>query len=147
MTTWAFTGIYGPQARTDKLRMLDELGSIRDEWSGSWCIGEDFNEILHAYERSSGVCPSNAMNEFRDFINQRALMDLPLRGGDFTWSRSGVDSVASRLDRFLVSVDWEDFFPDMVQRRMARPFSDHFPICLESLMLGRGKAPFRFENM
>jgi len=55
--------------------------------------------------------------------------------------------VASRLDRFLVSMDWEELFPDMVQRRMARPFSDHFPICLESLILDRGKAPFRFENM
>jgi len=44
-------------------------------------------------------------------------------------------------------MDWEDLFPDMVQRRMARPFSDHFPICLESLNLDRGKVPFRFENM
>ena len=53
----------------------------------------------------------------------------------------------SCLDCFLVSMDWEDLFPDMVQRRMARPFSDHFPICLESLNLDRGKVPFRFENM
>ena len=30
---------------------------------------------------------------------------------------------------------------------MLRPFSDHFPICLESLVAARGKAPFRFENM
>jgi len=40
----------------------------------------DFNAILHSYERSTGVCLSNAMGEFRDFINQRALVDLPLRG-------------------------------------------------------------------
>ena len=70
----------------------------------------NFNEILHFHERTTGVCPSNAMAEFRDFINQSALVDLPLRGGDFTWSRSGDDSVASRLDRFFVSVDWEEFF-------------------------------------
>ena len=30
---------------------------------------------------------------------------------------------------------------------MARPFSDHFPICLKSLIPVRGKVPFRFENM
>jgi len=87
------------------------------------------------------------MAEFRNFIDQRALMDLPLRGGDFTWSRSGADPVASRLDRFLVSLDWEEFFPEMVQKRLIRSFSDHFPICLESLVVARGKAPFRFENM
>ena len=127
--------------------MLEELGWVRDGWSGPWGLGGDFNEILYSYERNTGVCPSNAMAEFRDFINQRALVDLPLKGGDFTWSRSGVDSVASRLDRFLVSLDWEDFFPEMVQKRMARPFSDHFPICLETLSPFRGKPPFRFENM
>ena len=37
--SWAFTGIYGPHVRTDKLRMLEELGSIRDRWSGPWCLG------------------------------------------------------------------------------------------------------------
>jgi len=127
--------------------MLEELGRVRDGWSGPWCLGGDFNEILYVYERNTGVCPSNAMAEFRDFINQKALVDLSLRGGDFTWSRSGVGSVASRLDRFLMSVDWEEFFPDMVQKRMARPFSDHFSICFETLISDRGKPPFRFENM
>jgi len=102
----------------------------------------DFNEILHSHERSTGACPSNAMAEFRDFINQSALMDLPLREGDFTWSRSGDDSVASRLDRFFVSVDWEEFFPYMIQKRIARPLSDHFPICLEISVCVRGKSPF-----
>jgi len=59
-----------------------------------WCLGGDFNEILHASERSTGVYPGNAMAEFQIFINQRALLDLPLRGGEFTWSRSGVDAMA-----------------------------------------------------
>ena len=112
--SWTFTGIYGPQARGDKLQMLDELRRVRDGWGGPWCLGGDFNEILYVNERNTGVCPSSAMAEFREFINQRALVDLPLRGGDYTWSRSGVDSVASRLDRFLVMVDWEDFFLEMV---------------------------------
>jgi len=58
-----------------------------------------------------------------------------------------VGAGASRLDRFLVLIDWEELFPESVQRRMARPFSDHFPICLESLLSARGKTLFRFENM
>ena len=44
----------------------------------------------------------NTMQEVHDFIKYSALVDLPLRGGDFTWSRSGGDAVLSRLDRFLV---------------------------------------------
>jgi len=49
--TWAFTGVYGPQARDEKLRMLEELGRVRDGWPGPWCVGGDFNEILYPYER------------------------------------------------------------------------------------------------
>jgi len=53
---------------------------------------------------------SNVMPEFRDFINQLALVDLLLRGGDFTWSRSWADSVAFRLDRFLFQLIGRSFF-------------------------------------
>ena len=72
---------------------------------------------------------------------------LPLRGGDFMWSSSGHDPLASRLDHFLVSADWEEFFVDMIQKRMSTLLSDHFPICLETSVSVRGKSPFRFENM
>jgi len=37
--SWAFTVIYGPQARVDKLRMLEELGRVRDGWPDPWCLG------------------------------------------------------------------------------------------------------------
>ena len=65
------------------------------------------------------------------------------------WSRSGVDSVAFRLDRFIVLVDWEEFFPDihMIQKRMSKPLSDHFLICLKTSIVKRRKSPFKFENM
>jgi len=69
---------------------------------GAW---GDFHEILHSQERSTGVCPFNAMVEFQDFVNYSALLDLPLKGGNFTRSRSGDESVCSRLDCFLVSAD------------------------------------------
>ena len=86
---WAFTGVYGPQVRIDKLRFWEELRSIKDNWSGPWCLGGDFDEVLYTQERSSGLCPMNTIQEFHDFINYSALVDLPLRGGDFTWSKSG----------------------------------------------------------
>ena len=144
---WVFTGVYGPHTRAEKLSMWEELRCTREGWSGPWCVAGDFNEILHGHERSSGVCLSNTMAEFRDFINFSALLDPPLRGGDFTWSRSGNEAVCSRLDRFLVSAEWEEHFPDLIQKRLPRLLSDHFPICLETAHLERGKAPFRFENM
>ena len=92
---------------------------------------------------------NDTMLEFHDFINYAALVDLPLRGGEYTWSRSGGEAVCLRLDldRLLVSLDWEKHFPDSLQTRLPRPLSDHFPISLERAKLERGNVPFKFENM
>ncbi|RVX19039.1 Transposon TX1 uncharacterized 149 kDa protein [Vitis vinifera] len=53
----------------------------------------------------------------------------------------------TRLDRFLVSEDWESHFKGAVQCTLPRPVSDHFPILLDGGGVRRGPAPFRFENM
>jgi len=145
--TWAFSGVYGPQDRYVKLRSWEELRRTRNGWPRPWCIGGDFNEILYPQERSSGLCPRNTMLEFHDFINYAALVDLHLRGGEYTWSRSGGEAVCSGLDRLLVSLDWEEHFPDSLQTRLPRPLSDHFPLSPERAKLERGNVPFKFENI
>ena len=51
------------------------------------------------------------------------------------------------MDRFFVSLDWEEHFPGSLQTRLPRPISDHFPITLEKGKLEKGNVSFRFENM
>jgi hypothetical protein len=53
----------------------------------------------------------------------------------------------SHIDRFLYSDNWEDLFPTIIQKRLPRLLSDHFPIILECGDFSRGKCPFHFENM
>ena len=60
-----------------------------------------------------------AMREFSNFILEHGLIDLPLHGGSFTWSSLREVASKARLDRFLFSVDWEDRFPTVSQRRMS----------------------------
>jgi hypothetical protein len=47
----------------------------------------------------------------------------------------------------LISADWKDHYPDVVQKLLPRPLSNHFPLVLEVGSVVRGKSPFRFENM
>ena len=87
------------------------------------------------------------MRRFAHIIDDLGLVDLPLQGGAFTWSGGLNNQSWARLDRFLVSPSWLDKFSGVIQRRLPRPVSDHFPILLEGGGLRRGPSPFRFENM
>ena len=87
------------------------------------------------------------MHDFSDFISSCSLRDIPLEGGLFTWSNNRVNVAVSHIDRFLYSDNWEDLFPTIIQKRLPRLLSDHFPIILECGDFSRGKCPFRCENM
>ncbi|RVW46561.1 LINE-1 reverse transcriptase-like [Vitis vinifera] len=144
---WIFTGVYGPFSREDREALWVELGAIRGIWSDPWCIGGDFNVILSQRERSSQGRISGAMRRFAQIVDDLELLDLPLQGGVFSWSGGRDNQSWARLDRYLVTQNWLDKFCGVVQCRLPRPTSDHFPILLKGGGLRRGPSPFRFENM
>ncbi|KAL6345789.1 hypothetical protein AAG906_017541 [Vitis piasezkii] len=55
-------------------------------------------------------------------------------------------SARSRLDRFLISEDWENHFSGVSQCILPRPVFDHFHFVRWG-GVRRGPIPFRFENM
>jgi hypothetical protein len=50
------------------------------------------------------------MNMFNEFINHYKLREIA-RGAQYTWTNNQVNPVLVKLDRFLVSTEWEERFP------------------------------------
>ena len=103
---WAFTGIYGPNSDRDQQLLWEELAGIHSWWNVPQCIGGDFNMVRFPSERFGSDSFSSAMHEFSDFISER-LIDLPIKEGTVTWSNSREVASQSRLDKFLLSSNWE----------------------------------------
>jgi exonuclease III len=141
---WAFAEVYGPNGDFERRRLWEELAGLMSWWNVPWCIGGDFNVIRFPSERSGGRRISAAMREFSDFIFERGLMDLLLTGGLCTWSNT---RSWSRIDRFLISPDWEARYPEVIQKRLLCLCSDHFPIVLAAGGNKGGRKSFKFENM
>ena len=110
---WVCSGVYGPSDDSARKDMWVELDSMRLQWISAWCLIGDFNIIIYPVEKLGCNSFSSAMFKFSDFIEKHNLVDLPLEGGDYTWFRDSNNPSMSRIDRALISADWEDHFLDV----------------------------------
>ena len=94
--------------------MWDELIGIQQYWDVPWCYIRDFNIIRFPSEWLGGLRLTLAMETFSEFIEKLNLIDLPLEGGSYTWSSGSDQPSMSRIDKALVSHDWEDHYPDVI---------------------------------
>ena len=113
----------------------------------AWCLIGDFNIIRYPSERLGCDSFSPPMFAFFDFIENNYLIDLPLEEASFTWFRESEIPSMSRIDRALVSLDWEDHFGNVSQRVLPQVISDHCPLLLKAGGFRRGRCAFNFENM
>ena len=107
---WIFSGVYGSVIGCEKEDFWEELGAIRGLWEDPWCIGGDFNTVRFLKERRNAPRLIAEMRRFSEVIGELGLRDFPLAGGPFTWIGGLNSQTASRLDRFLISDQWEDHF-------------------------------------
>lgn len=79
---------------------------------------------------------------FNEFINNTRLIEIPLAGRKFT--RVSDDGLKfSKLDRFLVSMEFKQRWKDLSVTALERRRSDHCPIMLRDKVIDYGPKPFR----
>ncbi|OAY65248.1 hypothetical protein ACMD2_16581 [Ananas comosus] len=105
------TNVYGPPTWDDKDEFCSELLSLSSTCSSNWVICGDFNFTKNQSERKGKPWSSKAMAMFSDLINSLAVIDLPLSNQMFTWSNMQHCPTLAKLDRFLVSTEWDQSFP------------------------------------
>ncbi|XP_026398305.1 uncharacterized protein LOC113294100 [Papaver somniferum] len=143
---WLFSGIYAPSNYLTRPYFWREIEEVRAYWNFPWVIGGDWNVIRYIHERTSCVESNNAMRKFNRFISRHELLDFPMIGATFTWTNNQVQSIRSRIYRFLLSPIWEINFPNVVQQALARPCSDHSPLALICNGVKGGPGPFGCEK-
>ncbi|KAG6787445.1 hypothetical protein POTOM_009085 [Populus tomentosa] len=116
---------------------------IEKDVSKPWCLASDFNETLFPSDRKGGSRISSAMISFKNCIDCCELIEFPLNGKKFTWSRG---NVASRIDRLFVSGDWLQSLPSSTLYGMPKNFSDHKPLHMLIDSTNWGPKPFRLMN-
>ncbi len=86
------------------------------------------------------------MTMFSNMINELEMMDLPLVNQSFTWSNMQINPTLAKLDRFLISTDWDLHFPLTKVSALPRITSDHTPLLLVTQKSHTPKL-FRFEKV
>lgn len=141
------TNVYAPCDHAAKEAFLVELSGHAPPCSTPWSILGDFNLIRSPDDRNNDNFSRVEALWFNDFINDLALIDLPLRDRQFTWSNRQSSPILARLDRVLVNTAWDSAFPTSKLASFTRSVSDHVPLVASHLLPGSENAHFSIRNI
>nr|XP_016487802.1 PREDICTED: uncharacterized protein LOC107807866 [Nicotiana tabacum] len=88
------TGVYAPNCRIERKEVWREIGAVRGLMEGPWAVCGNFNVTRYPSEKRECSRRSRVMVEFSDFIEDMELIDLRLKGGNYTWLISDHSPVA-----------------------------------------------------
>ncbi|MBA0772299.1 hypothetical protein Gotri_007708 [Gossypium trilobum] len=101
-----------------------------------WLVGGDFNAVIDDTEKErGGRKPRVHLEEFRDVLEELALVDIKIDRGWFTWvnNQEGGDLVKRRLDRFVMSANAISNLPLIVTNVIRQDKSDHDAVMMDTM--------------
>ncbi|XP_019199918.1 PREDICTED: uncharacterized protein LOC109193531 [Ipomoea nil] len=128
------------------------LSGLRDKSTLPWVALGDFNDLLYQREKRGGnPHPVSLLRGFGDTVYNFGLVQLPMRGHQFTWEKGkGTDRwMEERLDKVLVSTRWTTLHTEAWVENILTRKSDHSTLFLNTdIVRGRrhgGPKQFCFE--
>ncbi|XP_075088341.1 uncharacterized protein LOC142170347 [Nicotiana tabacum] len=126
---FAFTVVYGLHTIAHRHDLWATLNELEEQMTMPWLLMGDFNAIRDMDDRANGtVVQENEIKDFREFMEDCRMTELPTVGRCYTWTNSHVHS---RIDRVIVNAQWIMVMPPMEVQVMDPHFSDHSPLCIE----------------
>lgn len=113
--SWACTTVYGPTSRTIRCEFWEELCLAHDLCFSTWVLCGNFNTVFSLNDKNRGFPNSSDLTIAQNFLNELDLVDPPLLGRRFTWTNGQLDPIWTRLERFLLSIDWLNMHPNSIQ--------------------------------
>jgi exonuclease III len=126
--------VYGPVQEDRRESFLTELAETSSKINIATLIGGDFNILKFGNEKNKHFAGNRYTDMFNWIINSFELRDLPFIGGKYTWSNNQSEPTLERLDRVLISSEWETIFPLTNLKKNPRIMSDHNPLTVSSDM-------------
>ncbi|XP_019183645.1 PREDICTED: uncharacterized protein LOC109178466 [Ipomoea nil] len=149
---WRMTCIYGIPERGRREETWDLLGTLKTRSLLPWVVIGDFNNLLYQHEKKGGnPYPNSLLRGFGDAVDDCGLMQMPMRGHQFTWQKGkGTPNwIEKRLDKALITNDWGLLNENAWLENIRTRASDHSILFLSinAICMSRGRGPrgFRFE--
>jgi exonuclease III len=146
---WAAIVVYGPAHDNKKDEFLAELSLFCNSIDCPYFVGGDFNILRTVAEKNKPCVLSHYSDTFNSIIHTLCLREIHMTGGLYTWSNKQKNPTLEKLDRILMSPDWELLFPLVSVKRLVRDQSDHNPLVLDTgdTILPVKKRSFKFDTI
>ncbi|XP_074289420.1 uncharacterized protein LOC141614572 [Silene latifolia] len=145
-----FTLVYGFNKKEKREELWKTLKGYNDTCNEAWAVGGDFNNVLHFNERIGSDVTATEIQPFQNCVDYCQLHDIQAFGPFFIWNNKyKVDTrVYSRIDIFMVNMDWMSIFPDAYANYMREGLLDHCPFVVQfGKDEQRRKSSFKYYNM
>lgn len=127
---WYLSNIYGPCDGPKREEFVQWFQNIHIDIEQLWLLMCDFNFIRSLENRNLPGGNLEDIFTFNEIISNHALLEIPIKGRQYTWSNMQEQPLLEQLNWFFSSAEWISLFPNMLVKPLSKPISDHTPCVL-----------------